>query len=85
MTPEMRARARLVYSFELWQDITGWDDEMLAQTLGKKKPGQKKRNVEWVIRSPIDWGYVAGHTGSYSDDTQTDAQCLLRLCQEFFH
>ena len=44
--PEMRARARLVYSFELWQDITGWDDEMLAQTLGKcRKKGGKKREM----------------------------------------
>ena len=41
------------------------------------KHWEKIRNVEWVIRSPIDWGYVGEHTGSYSDDRKPDAHLCL--------
>ena len=60
MTPEMRARARLVYSFELWQDITGWDDEMLAQTLGKCRKNLDKKEKCWMGDQVSYWLRLCG-------------------------
>ena len=62
-------------------DMLLWAVEELENKLKKRKTLTKIRNVEWVISSPIDWGYVGDHTGSYSDDKKTDAH----LCQSVIH